>query len=155
MTTAQSWDRRGNRNLRHDFGQRLGVHLDHSDKRLRAFAASSDPAQFPRLGDRGLKRSAVKVSDVRQCGPVHPALRHYQNPKVGMFFIRDGKVCPRDTDAGALSLNVEIVHTACAALVARSFGGRRDEGDQVKLPVFLASAWTAANDKARELGWIK
>ena len=42
-----------------------------------------------------------------------------------------------------------------AALVARSFGGRRDEGDQVKLPVFLASAWTAANDKARELGWIK
>ena len=41
------------------------------------------------------------------------------------------------------------------ALVARSFGGRRDEGDQVKLPVFLASAWTAANDKAKELGWIK
>ena len=30
-----------------------------------AFVASSDPAQFPRLGDRGLKRSAVKVSDVR------------------------------------------------------------------------------------------
>ena len=42
-----------------------------------------------------------------------------------------------------------------AALFARSFGGRRDEGDKVKLPVFLASAWTAANDKARELGWIK
>jgi hypothetical protein len=41
------------------------------------------------------------------------------------------------------------------SLVARSFGGRRDEGDKVKLPVFLASAWTAANDKARELGWIK
>jgi hypothetical protein len=40
-------------------------------------------------------------------------------------------------------------------LVAKSFGGRRDEGDKVKLPVFLASAWTAANDKARELGWIK
>ena len=40
-------------------------------------------------------------------------------------------------------------------LVVRSFGGRRDEGDKVKLPVFLASAWTAANDKARELGWIK
>lgn len=42
-----------------------------------------------------------------------------------------------------------------AALVARSFGGQRDEGDKVKLPVFLASAWTAANDKARELDWIK
>jgi hypothetical protein len=42
-----------------------------------------------------------------------------------------------------------------AALVVRSFGGRRDEGDKVKLPVFLASAWTATNDKARELGWIK
>ena len=41
------------------------------------------------------------------------------------------------------------------ALVARSFGGRRDEGDKVKLPVVLASAWMAANDKARELGWIK
>ena len=40
-------------------------------------------------------------------------------------------------------------------LVVRSFGGRRDEGDKVKLPVFLASAWTTANDKARELGWIK
>ena len=40
-------------------------------------------------------------------------------------------------------------------LVARSFGGRGDEGDKVKLPLFLASAWTAANDKARTLGWIK
>jgi hypothetical protein len=40
-------------------------------------------------------------------------------------------------------------------LVARSFGGRRDQGDKVKLPVFLASAWTAANDRARALGWIK
>ena len=29
-----------------------------------------------------------------------------------MFFIRDGEVCPRETDAGALNLNVEIIHTA-------------------------------------------
>ena len=40
-------------------------------------------------------------------------------------------------------------------LVARSFGGRKDEGHKVNLPVFLANAWTAANHKARELGWIK
>jgi hypothetical protein len=40
-------------------------------------------------------------------------------------------------------------------LVASAFGGRKDEDNKVKLPEFLASAWTAANDKARELGWIK
>jgi hypothetical protein len=39
-------------------------------------------------------------------------------------------------------------------LVATSFGGRKDEGAKVTLPAFLATAWRAANDKARELGWI-
>ena len=35
-----------------------------------------------------------------------------------MFFIRDGEVCPRDTDAGALNLNVETIHAARLGRVA-------------------------------------
>jgi hypothetical protein len=38
-------------------------------------------------------------------------------------------------------------------LVATSFGGRKDHGARVSLPTFLAQAWQAANDKARELRW--
>ena len=53
------------------------------------------------------------------------------------------------------NFNVTYERSSDGPLVARSFGGRRDEDDKVKLPVFLANAWTAANDKARELGWIK
>jgi hypothetical protein len=40
-------------------------------------------------------------------------------------------------------------------LVATSFGGRKDQVAKVTLPAFLAAAWRAANDKAREIGWIK
>jgi 5,10-methenyltetrahydromethanopterin hydrogenase len=41
-------------------------------------------------------------------------------------------------------------------LVANSFhSARTPEGrTTVAFPKFLALAWTAANDKARELGWI-
>ena len=38
-------------------------------------------------------------------------------------------------------------------LVATSFGGRKDQASRVSLPTFLADAWKAANEKARELGW--
>ena len=40
-------------------------------------------------------------------------------------------------------------------LVATSFHGRNGQETRIKLPTFLAHAWTVANDKARELHWLK
>jgi len=42
-------------------------------------------------------------------------------------------------------------------LVASSFRARKalDETRKVSFPKFLGLAWTAANAKARELGWIR
>jgi hypothetical protein len=41
-------------------------------------------------------------------------------------------------------------------LVASSFSGRKiqDERNKVSFPYFLSLAWTAANEKAKELGWL-
>jgi hypothetical protein len=39
-------------------------------------------------------------------------------------------------------------------LVARSFWKGLDNTRKVPFPKFLSLAWTAANAKARELGWI-
>ena len=43
-----------------------------------------------------------------------------------------------------------------AQLVAKTFTARHNEGEKSKItfPQFLARAWPAANDKARDLGWI-
>ena len=43
-------------------------------------------------------------------------------------------------------------------LVASSFRGKRnlqDERRRVSFPKFLGLAWTAANDKARQIGWLR
>ena len=42
-------------------------------------------------------------------------------------------------------------------LLACSFRGRnlQDERRRVSFPRFLGLAWTAANDKAREIGWLR
>lgn len=40
-------------------------------------------------------------------------------------------------------------------LVATAIRGRKDQDAKVSLPAFLAAAWRAANDKAREIGWIR
>jgi hypothetical protein len=39
-------------------------------------------------------------------------------------------------------------------LIATSRFGRWEQGTPMTLPEFHARAWKAANDKARELGWI-
>ena len=41
-------------------------------------------------------------------------------------------------------------------LIANSFSApkRQDEARKVRFPQFLALAWTAANEKAKEIGWI-
>jgi hypothetical protein len=54
------------------------------------------------------------------------------------------------------SFRVAYEKTQCGQLVASSFSGRTSESGESKItfPKFLALAWTAANDKARELGWI-
>jgi hypothetical protein len=39
-------------------------------------------------------------------------------------------------------------------LVAKSFWARNDQDAPIALNEFLALAWRAANDKARELGWV-
>lgn len=41
-------------------------------------------------------------------------------------------------------------------LIASSFSGRKVHGERsmVSFPHFLSLAWTAANEKAKEIGWI-
>jgi hypothetical protein len=41
-------------------------------------------------------------------------------------------------------------------LIANGFANRRPENEkrQISFPHFLALAWTAANEKAKEIGWI-
>jgi hypothetical protein len=50
------------------------------------------------------------------------------------------------------SLRVNYRKTKYSRLVTFDFRGDKDAG--IPLPKFLARAWRAANDKARELGWI-
>jgi len=40
-------------------------------------------------------------------------------------------------------------------LLANSFSARKDENRKLSLPKFLALAWTAANEKAKQIGWIE
>jgi hypothetical protein len=40
-------------------------------------------------------------------------------------------------------------------LIAKWYATRDKHAGQVRRAEFLANAWTAANDKARGLGWIK
>ena len=55
------------------------------------------------------------------------------------------------------SFSIVYEKTKHNQLIASSFSGRknRDERCGVSFPQFLSIAWTAANDKARLLGWIK
>jgi hypothetical protein len=41
-------------------------------------------------------------------------------------------------------------------LIANSFSGRKDldEAGKISFPKFLTLAWIAANEKAKEIGWI-
>jgi hypothetical protein len=52
------------------------------------------------------------------------------------------------------SLSVVYEKTDDNHLIANSFSARKDEKRKVSLPKFLALAWTAANEKAKEIGWI-
>ena len=52
------------------------------------------------------------------------------------------------------SLSVVYEKTDENQLIASSFSARKDEKRKVSLPKFLALAWTAANEKAKQLGWI-
>lgn len=54
------------------------------------------------------------------------------------------------------SFSVVYVKTANNKLVASAFSSARGlpEKHKMRFPQFLALAWTAANVKARELGWI-
>ena len=40
------------------------------------------------------------------------------------------------------------------SLIATDFSGT-DIGRKITMPVFLSQAWNAANEKARELSWIR
>ena len=55
------------------------------------------------------------------------------------------------------SFSIVYEKTKNNQLIASSFSGRKmqDERCSVSFPRFLSLAWTAANDKARLLGWIK
>ena len=54
------------------------------------------------------------------------------------------------------SFSVVYEKTTNNRLIASSFSGRKvqDERSMVSFPHFLSLAWTAANEKAKEIGWI-
>jgi hypothetical protein len=54
------------------------------------------------------------------------------------------------------SFSIVYEKTKDNQLIASFFSGRnnQDEKPKVSFPRFLALAWTAANEKAKELGWI-
>jgi hypothetical protein len=54
------------------------------------------------------------------------------------------------------SFSIVYEKTKDNQLIANSFSARKNEDQKrnVSFPRFLALAWTAANEKARELGWI-
>jgi hypothetical protein len=54
------------------------------------------------------------------------------------------------------SFNIVYEKTDDNQLMASSFSGRKDldEARKISFPKFLALAWIAANEKAKEIGWI-
>jgi hypothetical protein len=54
------------------------------------------------------------------------------------------------------SFSVVYEKTTNNRLIASSFSGRKvqNERSMVSFPHFLSLAWTAANEKAKEIGWI-
>ena len=74
---------------------------------------------------------------------------------------RNPKVTVEHSDAGIIvtmpgtGFSVIYVRTGDDKLVASGFSSARGlEKHKVSFPQFLVLAWTAANAKARELGWI-
>ena len=53
------------------------------------------------------------------------------------------------------SLSVVYEKTEDNQLIVNSFSARKDEKRKLSLPKFLALAWTAANEKAKQIGWIE
>ena len=54
------------------------------------------------------------------------------------------------------SFSIVYEKTKDNQLIANSFSARKnqDQKRNVSFPRFLALAWTAANEKAREIGWL-
>jgi hypothetical protein len=54
------------------------------------------------------------------------------------------------------SFSIVYEKTKGNQLIASSFSGRKvqDKRSKVSFPHFLSLAWTAANEKAKEIGWI-
>src|SRR6476660_9421189 len=54
------------------------------------------------------------------------------------------------------SFSIIYERTKDNRLIASHFSGRKvqDERGKMSFPHFLSLAWTAANEKAREIGWI-
>ena len=54
------------------------------------------------------------------------------------------------------SFSIVYEKTKDNQLIASSFSARKDQDEtrKVSFPRFLALAWTAAKEKAKELGWI-
>jgi hypothetical protein len=54
------------------------------------------------------------------------------------------------------SFSIVYERTKDNQLIASYFSGRKvqDEENKISFPRFLSLAWTAANEKAREIGWI-
>jgi hypothetical protein len=81
---------------------------------------------------------------------------------MGLAFLRRAQVSVEVSGADIIvrmpgtSFNVVYEKTDDNKLVANSFFARKAQAEKrrISFPQFLALAWTAANAKAKEIGWI-
>jgi hypothetical protein len=89
-------------------------------------------------------------------------LIHTNVREIGMKLFRRSKIILEVLDDEILvtmpgtHFSVLYEKTKNNRLIASSFSGRKvqDERSMVSFPHFLSLAWTAANEKAKEIGWI-
>ena len=92
----------------------------------------------------------------------HSRLIHTNVREIGMKLFRRSKIILEVLDDEILvtmpgtHFSVLYEKTKNNRLIASSFSGRKvqDERSMVSFSHFLSLAWTAANEKAKEIGWI-
>jgi hypothetical protein len=77
-------------------------------------------------------------------------LHWFKQPKI-VVEVKGGEIL---VTMPGTSLSVVYEKTEDNQLLANSFSARKDENRKLSLPKFLALAWTAANEKAKQIGWI-
>jgi hypothetical protein len=78
-------------------------------------------------------------------------LHWFKQPKI-VVEVKGGEIL---VTMPGTSLSVVYEKTEDNQLLANSFSARKYENRKLSLPKFLALAWTAANEKAKQIGWIE